>query len=379
MIATVKGREKNKPVPGFAKLEHLGGIRRQTAYMKTTLPAFVLSVLCGSLTLPVASAGVSPNAARLFGNAIADVVEKTMPSVVVIRTEARQYRRVYDWFGYAYRYPERLAGQGSGVIISRDGYVLTNNHVIDGADSVEVVLDDGTKLPATVIGLEPHTDLAVLRIDASDRTFDAVEVGDSDALRVGEFVIALGSPFSLSSSVTLGIVSQKGRSIGLLPFEDFIQTDAAVNKGNSGGPLLDADGRLVGINTVIHTSGFSEGNIGISFAVPVNLAMNVADSIIRSGHWERPWIGIMMREAEKGVKVMDVVKDSPAGRGGLQPGDIIRRVDDREVEFSSDVQKLIFKRRIGDPARISIERDGEMLELELVTEAMPSSPLVLDE
>jgi serine protease Do len=321
---------------------------------------------------------VSPNAARMFGNAIADVVEKVMPSVVVVRTETLKNRYARDFFyGYVYKIPERLAGQGSGVIISKDGYLLTNNHVIEGANTVEVVLNDGTKLPAKIIGRDQHTDLAVLKIDAPGLEFTPVDIGDSDNLRVGEFVIALGSPFSLASSVTLGIVSQKGRSIGLLPFEDFIQTDAAVNKGNSGGPLMDVDGKLIGINTVIQTTGLSDGYIGISFAIPVNLAMSVGDSIIRTGRWERPWIGIMMRETPQGVRVIEVIGNSPADRGGLKEGDIINMVDGIRVDSSSEVQRVIFKRKIGEPAVVSIERDGKNEELKLVTETMPSPTLLL--
>ena len=331
-----------------------------------------------AFALSATTTATTPNAARLFGNAIADVVEKVMPSVVVVRTESRQYRVARDWFfGHMHRIPETLVGQGSGVIISRDGYLLTNSHVVDNAQNIEVVLNDGTKLPATIVGRDNHTDLAVLKIDAPGREFDAVEIGDSDTLRVGEFVIALGSPFSLASSVSLGIVSQKGRSIGLLPFEDFIQTDAAVNRGNSGGPLLDVDGRLVGINTVIQTAGFSQGNIGISFAVPVNLAMNVGESIIRSGRWERPWIGIYMQETEAGVRVRDVMNNSPASRGGLKQGDIIKRVDRKAVQKISEVQKAIFTRRIGDPASLEVERDHDMLALELITETMPVPELIL--
>ena len=342
---------------------------------RTLLVLFISGVLSGR-----PAGAVSPGAAKMFGTAIADVVEKTMPSVVVIRTESRQYRVARDrYFGHMYRIPERLAGQGSGVVFSKDGYVLTNNHVIDGAETVEVVFEDGSKFPATVIGKDEHTDLAVVKIEAPGRVITPMEIGNSDTLRVGEFVIALGSPFSLSSSVTLGIVSQKGRSIGLLPFEDFIQTDAAVNKGNSGGPLLDVDGRLVGINTVIQTAGISDGNIGISFAVPVNLAMNVAESLIRTGRWERPWIGILMREVENGVRVMEVVPDSPANRAGLIAGDIIQRVDEATVDTSSEVQRAIYKRKIGDPAKLTVDRGGTMMEINIVTETMPTPALMLRE
>lgn len=345
---------------------------------KTILLTWALTLGLSPATM--VHAGVSPNAARQFGDAIADVVEKTMPAVVVVRTETVKNRYARDFFfGYVYKIPERLAGQGSGVIINKKGYILTNNHVIEGVNTVEVVLNDGTKLPARVIGRDEQTDLAVLKMEAEDQEFTAVELGDSDTLRVGEFVIALGSPFSLASSVTLGIVSQKGRSIGLLPFEDFIQTDAAVNKGNSGGPLLDVDGKLVGINTVIQTTGMSDGYIGISFAIPVNLAMHVAESMIRSGRWERPWIGILMRETPKGVRVMEVVGNSPASRGGLQTGDLIQQVDGEPVETSHHVQKMIFKRRIGDPAVLQVEREGASVQLELITETMPSPTLMLRE
>ncbi len=331
-----------------------------------------LAVTCLLIGTPVYAA--TPNAARMFGNAIADTVEKVMPSVVVIRTESRQFRLMQDWmFGRTYRIPERLAGLGSGVIINREGYILTNNHVIDGATEISVVLNDGGKYAAELVGSDPHTDLAVIRLLSTDGlNLTPIEPGDSDALRVGEFVIALGSPFSLASSVTLGIVSQKGRSIGLLPFEDFIQTDAAINQGNSGGPLVDVDGRMVGINTVIQTAGYSSGNIGISFAVPVNLAMRVADSLINSGRWERPWLGIWMNETEGGVLIMEVVEDSPASHGGLEIGDIIIEVDGDPVSTSRDVQRQVLDRDVGETAEVTILRNGERVILKIVTAMMPS-------
>ncbi len=324
---------------------------------------------------------MSPASAKAFGNAVADVVEKVMPAVVVVRTEATRFRVAQDWFfGRMYRIPERLAGMGSGLIITRDGYILTNRHVVDGATQIEVVLNDGSIYAARLVGEDPQTDIAVLHIeDASRSEFPFLEAGDSDALRVGEFVMAIGSPFSLRSSVTLGIVSQKGRSIGALPYEDFIQTDAAVNRGNSGGPLVDFDGKWVGINTMIQTAGFSEGNIGISFAIPAKLAMNVANAIIQDGRWSRPWIGIMMEESNGSVIVGRVMPQSPASRAGLTTGDIIRSVDGADVREARDVQRLIMNRKAGDPVKMRITRGKKNLDVEVTTESMPSPPFLFSE
>jgi S1-C subfamily serine protease len=326
-----------------------------------------------ALVLPARSAETPPNYGRLLGNSIADAVEKVMPSVVVVRTEAVRYRMARDWFyGQLYGIPEKLAGQGSGVVISKDGYILTNNHVVDEAEEIEVVLDDGTKHPAKVIGADPHTDLAVLKIQAArGAAFSPIEPGDSDKLRVGEFVIAIGSPFSLASSVTAGIVSQKGRSIGALPYEDFIQSDAAVNQGNSGGPLVDVDGRMVGINTMIQTAGYSGGSIGISFAIPINLAMRVADSIIRTGKWERPWIGVSMNTTRRGVLVEEVVEGSPAAAAGLKVGDRLVSVDGAAVASPRDVQRQIMQQDAGGTVALKIERNGQEREVKVRTERMP--------
>ena len=335
------------------------------------VPVLSLALLAGGpmRTAPAAT----PNLAKVMGTAMADVVERVMPSVVVVRTEATRYRLAQDWyFGQLYRIPERLAGQGSGVIISKDGFILTNRHVVEGAQEIEVVLNDGTKYAADLIGEDSQIDLAVLRVKDPPRAgFPCLEPGNSDALRVGEFVMALGSPFSLSSSVTLGIVSQKGRAIGALPYEDFIQTDAAVNQGNSGGPLVDMDGKLVGINTMIQTAGYSQGNIGISFAIPVNLAMTVAQAIMKDGDWKRPWIGILMEEHARGVTVARVVPGSPAAQAGLAAGDLILRVNDQPAENPRAVQRIITGGQAGDPVALHIERDGQPRDLKMVTEPMP--------
>ncbi len=322
----------------------------------------------------VSNASVSANVAKTMGSAIADAVDKVMPSVVVIRTEATRDYYVRGWGMRYWRVPEKLAGQGSGVVISKDGYILTNNHVIDEAENIEVVFSDGTKYTAKVIGTDPHTDLAVVKIEnAKSRDFRAVQIGDSDALRVGEFVIAVGSPLSLQSSVTLGIVSAKGRALGMLPYEDFIQTDAAINLGNSGGPLLDADGHMVGLNAVIQTTGDSEGSIGIGFAIPANLAMTVAQSLLKNGKWQRPWIGVSMAEDNGKVTVDEVANGSPATRAGLLVGDVIEAIDGTEVHLAHDVQRIILQRASGDSVTLKINRSGKLRTVVLTTAPMPAA------
>jgi serine protease Do len=337
------------------------------------LLTFFIALACAP-----ASPAASSNAARMLGDSIADAVEKVMPSVVVVRTESTRYRMARDWFfGQIYGIPEKLAGQGSGVIVTKDGYVLTNNHVINDAQEIEIVLDDGTKYASKLIGQDLHTDLAVVKIqNSNNRQFEPIDSGDSDVLRIGEFVIAIGSPFSFSSSVTVGIVSQKGRAVGALPYEDFIQSDAAVNVGNSGGPLVDVDGKMVGINTLIQTAGYSQGSIGISFAIPANLAMHVARAIIRDGKWERPWIGISMNQTPDGVVVEEVAPGSPAEDKGVQAKDVIVQIDDKNVSTARDVQRTIMQRKAGDNITLKLLHDGTEKSVMVTTESMPP-PLML--
>ena len=327
----------------------------------------------------------SANLLRQLNEATADVVERVMPSVVVIRTEATRVRIYQDFFfGRGYRVPERLAGQGSGVIIDTQGYILTSEHVVRGAQEIEVILVDETRFAAEVVGSDPHSDLAVLRIvDLGDYALTAVEPGDSDALRIGELAIAIGSPFSLSSSVTLGIVSQKGRSLDLFAFEDFIQTDAAINPGNSGGPLVDVYGRLIGINAVIQTAG-SRDSAGVGFAVPGNRAMLVARQIIEQGSVERAWLGILPRALDRsaarrllgtdaGLYVAEVFRNTPAYRSELFPGDIILAVDSVPIHSLLDLQRAIFPKKIGDTIELTVWRNQRELKLEILTERMPDA------
>ncbi len=338
--------------------------------------AWIFSLLVvfttGAQALNVASEPA--NLARILGDAIADTVEEVMPSVVVIRTEAIRYHIHQDiLFGRRYRIPERRVGQGSGVIISPEGHMLTSYHVVHQAENIEAILEDGTVYEIELLGGDPHTDLAVLKtVEREDRQFRPIEFGDSDAVRVGEIVIAIGSPYHLDGTVTMGIVSQKGRAIGLLPFEDFIQTQAPINPGNSGGPLVDVEGRMVGINAAIHRGGaLQAGNTGIGFAVPSRLAMRVADSIITTGTIQHPWIGILMGVSAEGVTVEDVYRDSPASLAGMQPGDVIREVDGRTIREAIDVRRAIFARAPGDRVPVIVERDGEPVMIDAVLAAMP--------
>ncbi len=336
------------------------------------------------------------NIARELNDALGDAVEKVMPSVVVIRTEKTQYvlKLVQrDLFGFLqeYRYvPEQLAGEGSGVIIDERGDIITSYHVIEGVKWIEVVLNDGTKLKAEEVGHDKATDLAVLRIkgdgaaspdaapgDSNDAVFPAVEFGNSDALRIGEMVIAIGSPFSLQSSVTVGHVSQKGRRMQVLPYEDFIQTDVAINEGNSGGPLIDVDGRLVGINAAILTEAQEKG-IGIAFAVPSNLAMVIANSLIEKGKHEWPWVGAAFNSfgfsGDHRLRVAKVWRDTPAYRAGVQVGDQVLEVDGKPVKDEYDVLRITFNHSVGETLRFKLLREEKkQLEIELLLEEFPGA------
>ncbi|MBU1692333.1 MAG: trypsin-like peptidase domain-containing protein [Verrucomicrobia bacterium] len=351
--------------------------------MKRIWPVLVFAWWLSAVS---AAWAASPSVARQLGDTIADAVERVMPSVVVIRTESVVYRAAQDvFFGTLYGIPERLAGQGSGVIIRSDGHVLTSHHVIDRAEEIDVVLDDGTKYPADLVGRDPMTDLAVLKIRAPrGAKFTAIEAGDSDSLRVGEFVVAMGSPFSLNSSVTLGIVSQKGRSVGRLPYEDFIQTDASINPGNSGGPLVDMDGRMVGINAMIQTgSPFVQGNIGIGFAVPANLAMRIADQLMEHRVVDRPWLGVQLQDMETasvpgrgtsrepGVRIGEVFNNTPAARVGLAEGDVLLKVNGVPVSSPPAVQREVFKSRVGEAVKLELRRGDKEVVFEVITDRMP--------
>jgi len=272
-------------------------------------------------------------------------------------------------------------GSGSGVIYTADGYIVTNNHVVEFADELEVTLYDNRTFAATVVGTYEKSDIAVLKIEAVDLPY--IGLADSDAVEVGEWALAVGNPFELTSTVTAGIVSAKGRSIHLLggndAIEAFIQTDAAVNPGNSGGALVDTDGKLIGINTAIATrTGMFQG---YSFAIPVNLVSRIVDDIIRTGSFQRAFLGVEISELSgeyagelgvaitQGVVVEKLIDGGSAQYAGLQPKDIIVQVDDRAIKSVPELQEIVGRARVGDVISIVVNRQGKTVEVPVALKA----------
>jgi len=261
--------------------------------------------------------------------------------------------------------PREKQALGSGFIISKDGYIMTNDHVINGADTVTVKLADGRTFDATIKGQDEKLDLALLKIETKE-ALPVAALGDSDKLEVGEWVMAIGNPFGLEQTVTAGIVSAKGRVIGAGPYDDFIQTDASINPGNSGGPLFNSDGQVVGINTAIIAGGQ-----GIGFATPVNAAKDILDQLKETGHVTRGWLGVSVQpmteeladsfdlKEAKGALVAEVTADSPAGRAGVKRGDIIVRYDGAEVNETKDLPRLVAATPVNKTVELGILRDGK--------------------
>lgn len=271
---------------------------------------------------------------------------------------------------------QRQKSLGSGFIISADGYILTNNHVVDGADEIKVRFDNGKELKGELKGSDAKLDLALIKVSSTDKLPVAV-LGDSDEIEVGEWVMAIGNPFGLSETVTAGIVSAKGRVIGSGPYDDFLQTDASINPGNSGGPLFNTKGEVIGINTAIIATGQ-----GIGFAIPVNMAKSIISQLREKGKVTRGWIGVSIQPvtkdladsfglaAEKGALVSEVMPDSPAEKGGVKSGDIIIAFDGKEIKEMSDLPRLVAATATGKSIPVKVVRDGKEESLTVVIEKM---------
>jgi Do/DeqQ family serine protease len=278
---------------------------------------------------------------------------------------------------------QRASSLGSGVIVSSTGYVLTNHHVVEAADEIEVALPDGKKLLAKVVGNDPETDLAVLRVNAEN--LPAITFGSSDALRVGDVVLAIGNPFGVGQTVTAGIVSALGRTgLGINTFENFIQTDAAINPGNSGGALVDAGGNLVGINTAIFSR--SGGSMGIGFAIPVSTAKMVLEQIVKNGAVTRGWIGVEVQEitpaaaesfklgGTRGALIAGVLRGGPADKAGVKPGDVLFEIQGKPVPDPATMLNLVAALAPGDTARMKLKRKGGDVDASITIGRRPKPP-----
>ncbi len=277
---------------------------------------------------------------------------------------------------------QRVVSQGSGFIVSADGYILTNNHVVGDADKIMVKLEDGRVFKAKTIGTDPHTDVAVIKIDA--KNLPVLQLGDSDVLEVGEWVIAIGNPFGLSHTLTAGIVSAKGRSsLGIADYENFIQTDAAINPGNSGGPLVNLEGKVIGMNTAIFSR--SGGYMGIGFAIPINMVKAIWDQLIKHGSVIRGYLGIVIQEltpdlaktfgldGRKGILVAQVSEGSPAEKAGLKQGDVIVEFDGKPVERMGAFRNHVSLKEPGTKEKLTVLRDGKPKTLTVTIGKLPAS------
>jgi serine protease Do len=338
---------------------------------------------------PGTPAPVVPAAMPVGSGSFAKVAEAVGPAVVNINTFARGgggRTPIEEFFGdeFLRRFfggeTERQQQQrslGSGVIVDPSGIALTNAHVVERATDIEVVTAEGKKHKAKLVGLDKRTDLAVLRLQGGGAPYPAAVLGDSDKVKVGDWVLAIGSPFGLQQTVTAGIISAKGRSIGQGPFDDFLQTDAAINPGNSGGPLVNMSGEVVGINSAILSR--SGGNVGIGFSIPSNMAKRIYTELAAKGKITRGWLGVSIQELTpelakgfglkepRGVLIADVVKDSPADRAGLTSGDVLVEFDGKRVDTPQDLQKVVAATAPGKgvPVKVWREKGEKTLEIKL--------------
>ncbi len=367
-------------------------------HRKTIFPiALIIITLAGSVVTVAPVAALSDDQAiaqlKTFNQAFTAIAQRVTPSVVtvttkqVVETQGRG-RQAPDFIHPFWQFPQRdqereRSGLGSGIVMNRDGYILTNNHVIDNADEITVVMSDNREYIAELIGKDELTDVAVIKISAED--LQPVTTGNSDDVKIGEWVLAIGAPLELRSTVTSGIVSAIGRSLNIIPnqlaVENFIQTDAAINPGNSGGALVNLDGELVGVNTAIATR--NSGFVGYGFAIPINLARKVMDDIVAHGEVQRGYLGVSLqsvtaRQADafgldrpRGVLIDQVLGDTPAERADIRSGDIILEVDGQEVDRPNALQSAIARKHPGDSIILRVRRDARNMNIDVTLGALP--------
>ena len=320
-------------------------------------------------------------------DAFVQVYKNTKDSIVNIRTKKTVTVNTYNpleelLFGRSGGVEKRESGAlGSGVVVSEDGYIVTNNHVVSNADEIFVKFSDGREYRTKLIGTSPEVDIAVLKIEANEK-FKPLEFSDSDKIEIGQWSIAFGNPMGLNDSMTVGVISASGRSsLGIEAIENFIQTDAAINQGNSGGPLIDINGKVIGVNTaILSTSG---GSVGLGFAIPSNLASVVKDSIIATGKFEKPYIGVYLNnlDSEKikalnikstnGVLIAKVVADGPAARAGIQANDVIVAVNGKAVNSAGAFIGELAAKKVGESVELSVIRNSQTVKIRVTLEETP--------
>jgi serine protease Do len=374
----------------------------------------LLTIMMAVLVLPLSLIGgdggspfiqkayaVSAKSQPLGSNIFVEIAKQQNPAVVNISTKTKRKSRpprpqrdprapggqdpfqdFYDKF-FGNRDKKPRSGMGSGFIIDKEGFILTNNHVIDGADEIVVLIEEGgngeKEYDAKLIGADSKTDIALIKLilkDGDKKNFPAVSLGNSDKLEVGEWVVAIGNPFGLSHTVTVGVVSAKERNIGSGPYDEFIQTDASINPGNSGGPLMNIKGEVIGINTAI-ISGNTGGNVGIGFAIPINIAKEILGDLKEKGTVTRGWLGVMIQkitpdlaesfnlDRTEGALVGDVIPDSPAEKAGIKRGDVIIKFDKEEVRAMESLPKIVGSTTPGKTVKVEIIRDGKKKVLDV--------------
>ena len=373
---------------------------------------FVFLLPFGLVVSPGTLFALSSHTQPLASNIFVEIAKKQNPAVVNVSTKAKAetahknfrvprpgpgqnkspdpFRDFYDRF-FGERPNQRpKRGMGSGFVIDKEGHILTNYHVIEGADEIVVILDDnGTEkeYTATLVGSDPKTDIALIKINresGDNKDFPFLRLGSSENLEVGEWVVAIGNPFGLSHTVTVGVVSALGRSIGAGPYDEFIQTDASINPGNSGGPLINIEGDVIGINTAI-ISGNTGGNVGIGFAIPIDIAKGILKDLRERGTVTRGWLGVMIQKItpdlaksfglsqSEGALVGDVIPDSPAAKGGVKHGDVIVMFDGQQVKDMEDLPKIVAATRPNSVVDVEVIRDGSRMTLSVSIELLEDS------